>query len=79
MWIWIGKVEETHFFKGNTDRVDSVGLPRAHAEQLTVLGDRDRVGLDMLHAAPCKLEVLQLLSGRLRLGNALKRDVLWHQ
>jgi hypothetical protein len=53
-----------------------VGLAAAHAQQLVVLCDRDRVGLDVLHTAPRKLEVLQLLRGRLRLGHDREGDVL---
>ena len=40
---------------------DSIGLPAAHAQKAPVLGHRDGIALHMLHYAPGKAQVLQLL------------------
>ena len=45
----------------NLCTLDSVGLPTAHAQEAPVLGDRDGIALHMLHYAPGKAQVLQLL------------------
>lgn len=66
-------------FQGNLYRLDPVGLPTAHAQQPLALGDGDGVALDVLHAQPGKLEVLQLLRGGLRLGDGGELYLLRHQ
>lgn len=38
----------TSLLQGDADRVDTVGLARAHAQQLAILGNSDGVGLDVL-------------------------------
>lgn len=55
--------------------ISPVGLPAAHAQQLAVLGHCDGVGLDVLHTAPGKLEVLKLLSCGLHLTSNSEGDV----
>ena len=46
----------------------AIGLPAAHAQQAAVLGNCDRIALNVLHAAPGKTQVLQLFRGWLRVS-----------
>mmetsp|Transcript_15760 Transcript_15760/g.32634 ORF Transcript_15760/g.32634 Transcript_15760/m.32634 type:complete len:249 (-) Transcript_15760:1168-1914(-) len=59
----------------NLHALHAVGLPRPHAQKPLALGDGDGVRLDVLHAPPSELQVLQLLLGGLNLGNDLEGDI----
>ena len=66
-------------FHGDLDALDPIGLAAAHAEQAAVLGDGDGVALHVLHAAPGKLQVLELLWRGLLLRDDLEIDAFGTQ
>ena len=59
--------------------LDSVGLPTAHAQKAPVLGHGDGIALHVLHYAPGKAQVLQLLLCRLCVRDRRELNLLWRQ